>query len=118
MGHARALLGFDDPDEQMKVCDEILKRRLSVRQVEALVQELQAGIAGKAAAAGQTPGKPTSRRKEPWLIEIEETLAESLTSPVQIRYTPKRASITIECLGREEFERVYELLKDVRKDHV
>ena len=39
-----------------------------------------------------------------WLNEIEETLVESLGTPVQVRYSPTRAKITIECLGRDEFD--------------
>lgn len=108
MGHARALLGLPSGEEQSKLCEEILRRRLSVRQVEAIVQSLQAST-GKAKSPTKQPG---SRQKEPWLAEIEETLGEALGTAVQIRYTPRRSSITIECAGREEFERVYELLKE------
>lgn len=108
MGHARALLGLASAEEQTRLAEEILRRRLSVRQVEAVVQGLQAS-AGGAKAPTKRPG---AGKKEPWLTEIEETLGESLNALVQIRYTARRSSITIECLGREDFERVYELLKE------
>jgi len=116
MGHARALLGLEDPEEQSRLCDEILRRRLSVRQIEALVQDLQGTTRPQAEGATSTPKKPQSRQKEPWLLEIEETLSEALRSPVQIRYSPKRSWITIECLGRPEFERLYEQLKESPSD--
>lgn len=108
MGHARALLGLASAEEQTRLAEEILRRRLSVRQVEAVVQGLQASAGGTKAPTKQ----PGASKKEPWLTEIEETLGESLNAPVQIRYTARRSSITIECLGREDFERVYELLKE------
>ena len=48
-----------------------------------------------------------------WLNEIEETLVEALGTSVSVRYRTKRSQITIECHGREEFERVYEQLKSL-----
>lgn len=112
MGHARALLGLPNPDEQRRVADEIILRRLSVRQVEALVQEFGDPKPTEEAPAAPRPGG--KKKREPWLVEIEETLAEEIGTPVHIRYSPRRSWITIECLGREEFERVYELLKAAR----
>ena len=112
MGHARALLGLREASEQVRVAEEIIRRRLSVRQVEALVQET--GLEKTSSPSSPKPG--SSKKREPWLLEIEETLAEELGTPVQVRYSPRRSWITIECLGREEFERVYELLKLARGD--
>lgn len=106
MGHARALLALSSAEEQTKVADEAVRRAWSVRQTEAFVQELSATLAPAA------PKSPGSRRgAEPWVREIEETLSEALATPVTVRYSKKRSRITIECLGRAEFERVYDLLK-------
>lgn len=115
MGHARALLGLPDPEEQVAVAEEILRRRLSVREVEALVRELRQSEQPK------KPGDPPrpvsgvgSRGQRPiWLDEIEGTLREALGTQVTVKYGRKRSRIVIECLGREEFERVYELLKSL-----
>ena len=41
MGHARALLGLDDPRLQLNIFDKILKDDLSVRKVETLVRNAQ-----------------------------------------------------------------------------
>lgn len=41
MGHARALLVLEKPSLQLKLYNEILKKGLSVRQVESLAKELQ-----------------------------------------------------------------------------
>ncbi len=43
MGHARALLGLDDPQAQLKIYKLILQDGLSVRRVEELVKEVQQG---------------------------------------------------------------------------
>jgi ParB family chromosome partitioning protein len=113
MGHARALLSLADPSEQLQVAEDVIRRGLSVRQVEALVQDLADGK-GTAPAPSGSSGSTKSggeHRREPWLIEIEDTLAETLGTKVDVRYSAKRSRITIECLGREEFERVYDLLR-------
>jgi hypothetical protein len=47
-----------------------------------------------------------------WLNELEESLVEALGTPVVIRYGRKRSQIVIECAGREEFERVFQRLKN------
>lgn len=40
VGHARALLNLDNQQEQARLCDEIIARKLSVREIEALVKKL------------------------------------------------------------------------------
>lgn len=40
MGHAKALLGLEEDKEKIKVTDTIIKRGLSVRETEALVQKM------------------------------------------------------------------------------
>jgi ParB family transcriptional regulator, chromosome partitioning protein len=112
MGHGRALLGLATAEEQSAVADEVARKRLSVRQVEALIQSLNAATdpkAKKSGHIGDKPGRPV------WVNEIEETLAGILGVPVGVSYGRKRSRITIECVGREEFERVYELLKRLEK---
>lgn len=39
MGHARALLGVDDPELQLAFYEQVLKESLSVRQVEQMIRE-------------------------------------------------------------------------------
>ena len=40
MGHARALLSLDNPKQQLKLYNEILKQGLSVRRVEEIAKGL------------------------------------------------------------------------------
>jgi ParB family chromosome partitioning protein len=48
MGHARALLTLEDPEEQKAARDEIVKNHLSVREAEALVKKKKAKVVPKA----------------------------------------------------------------------
>ncbi len=108
MGHARALLGLD-ADAQLRLAEQAIRDRWSVREIEAKAQHL------KGAAAAPTPaaGKKKKGTRPVWLNEIEDTLADTLGAAVHVRYGRKRATISIECRGREDFERVYEMLKAV-----
>lgn len=109
MGHARALLALASKDEQKLVAEDAIKRGLNVRQVEQLVQSMkpEKTTAGKSGETGVRRGKD----RPAWLKEIEDTLEEVLGTMVAVKYGKKRSHITIECLGRDEFERVYEMLK-------
>lgn len=108
MGHARALLGLAGAEEQVTVAEEIIRKRLSVRQVEEFIQVLNAATEPPTAAS---VAKKAPKGRPVWVNEIEEHLVEALNTSVSVKYGRKRSKITIECLGREEFERVYELLK-------
>lgn len=114
MGHARALLGLAGSEEQKKVAEEVIKKRLSVREVEQLIQELNLSTEPPSSVEAGRDRTPRSEKGRPlWLNEIEETLVEALGTPVTVKYGKKRSKITIECVGREEFERVYEALKGI-----
>jgi len=112
MGHARALLSLPSKDEQNLIAEDAIKRGLSVRQVEQLVQSIKPKKHGDDKPA--TPAK-AGKERPAWLKEIEDNLEEALGTLVAVRYGKKRSHITIECLGRDEFERVYELLKAPRR---
>jgi ParB family chromosome partitioning protein len=110
MGHARALLGLANADEQRTVAERAIRGRLSVRQVEAFVQNLARTAPIDPAAPKKAPaGRPV------WLNEIEEQLVEAIGAPVRVRYGRKRSQILIECAGREQFEKVYERLKSLQQ---
>ena len=116
MGQARALLGLPGAVEQKAAAEKAIRDRLSVRQVEALVQELKAGTPRAEAPPGEgsdSSGEPTRKPSAPpiWLREIEDNLREALQAEVSVRYGRKRSRIPIECSGREQFERLYERLR-------
>lgn len=113
MGHARALLGLRSADEQKEVAQAVARKKLSVRQVEELVNTLNANAPASATDAAKAATQKIPKGRPVWLHEIEETLTEAVGAPVGVRYGRKRSRITIECGPREDFERVYELLKSL-----
>jgi ParB family transcriptional regulator, chromosome partitioning protein len=78
MGHARALLPL--PAAQQVMCaQEIVGKKLSVREAEKLVAR-QSGSAGR-----QSPLLRVKRDKARDIVRLEEQLADALTASVEIR---------------------------------
>ena len=76
MGHARALIGLEG-SQQVMLCEEIIQKHLSVREVEALVKNLQNGY-----KTGASPSSPKKTNAD--VRQLEESLAETLGASVTI----------------------------------
>lgn len=105
MGHARCLLALADQEAMVVAADAAIRQGLSVRALEAKVKETLEASKGKPTAGSKAKARPV------WLNELEESLVDSLGTPVAIRYGRKRSQIIIDCAGREEFERIFQRLK-------
>lgn len=110
MGHARALLGLPGSDAQKEAAVEVVRRKLSVRQVEELVASFRKS---GAAPTVDADGKPKQRKPktEAWVRECEDTLRDTLGASVTVRYGKRKSRFVIEANGREEFERIYARLR-------
>jgi ParB family transcriptional regulator, chromosome partitioning protein len=103
MGHARALLGLEDPDVLAKAAAHVLTRSLSVRETEALVRKLSAGP--------KEPPPPAP--KDVHTREAEEKLRLRLGTRVGIRRSGKGGRIEIDFVNENELIRLYEILAAV-----
>lgn len=106
MGHARSLLALPDHEAMNRLAEQCIKHSWSVRELEAKVR------AALEASKGAKPTGTSGKQRPVWLNELEESLVEALGTPVAIRYGRKRSQIIIDCAGRDEFERVYQRLKN------
>ena len=101
MGHARALAGLSDAEEQLAAARRIREGDLSVRDAEALVKRVA------------TP-KPDSAAKKPpadvHVRDAEERLRVSLGTRVRIVQRGKRGRIEISFTSENELQRLYEHL--------
>ncbi len=77
MGHARALLAVDAA-MQIALANQVVNRRLSVREAEKLVAQTLAAEEGK-------PKKAASQRKSRDLSRLEDELADVLSAAVNIK---------------------------------
>lgn len=99
MGQARAIAGLSDPDQQRQVAQRAVKQGLSVRQVEQLVRALSQGEA----AAGEPAPK---RVRSAYLADLEQQIAEQLSTKVKIRPGRKKGSgtLTIDFYSLDQFD--------------
>ena len=94
MGHARALLGIPDPRRQEELCALVVRRGLSVREVEQRVRELE--------GRDKEPKKAVSPPPPPWVRDMEGRIRAQLGTRVQVRNGEGyRGQIVLEYHGRE-----------------
>ena len=105
MGHARALIGLEG-SQQIMLCEEIIQKNLSVREVEALVKNLQNGY--------KTGASPSfSKKTNADVRQLEESLAEALGASVTI--DAKKNGSGILKVHYRNLEQLDEILKKIKR---
>lgn len=106
MGHAKVLLGLDDPDKITYLAQEIVREGLTVREVEQRLRK----------DPGNQPGKKAGRpravdRQSPEVRRIEERLRRALQTDVAIKVGPtNRGTLTVSFYSADDLERLLELM--------
>lgn len=101
-GHGKAILSLKTKKEQIALAEKIAKEDLSVRAAEALAS---GGKAKAKRARGRAAGKNAD------IVQIENELKEKLGTKVNLVLGAKRGKIEIEYYGREELERLIDILR-------
>jgi len=102
-GHAKAIVAISDAATQIRVADEVVRRSLSVRDTEALVQKLQSGEVSE--KAGRSAGAVEAT--DPNVRAAEEKLQHRLGTKVRIVRRGGRGKIEIEFYSEEELDRLF-----------
>lgn len=103
-GHARALITIEDPEQQYAIAQKIFDEKLSVRDVEKLVKNLN------------KPGKikkavTTDKSLEAVYLDIEENLKQKLGTKVSITSKGNGAGkVEIEFYSHDDLEKLMDLL--------
>ena len=107
MGHARALLGIDDPVKQLRLFHEIKKYGYSVRMTEEKVRQLK---------EGRKKEKAADSRMEETFAPVGKELSAYLGVNVRFKYNRNgKGSISIPFRNEAELARVMELLDRISK---
>ena len=113
MGHARALLPLEIPEEQVAVAGKVAEKQLSVRETEKLVKELL-----KTGADAGTKETGQEEQKEDPSIEIiykqiEERLQQTLHTKVAIqRKRNGHGKLLIDFYNSDDLEKIIDRLTD------
>lgn len=103
-GHARALISIEDPEQQYAIAQQIFDEKLSVRDVEKLVKNLN-----KPAKVKKT--NPVDKSLEAVYQDIEENLKQKLSTKVAITSKGNGAGkIEIEFYSHDDLEKIMDLL--------
>jgi ParB family chromosome partitioning protein len=100
MGHARVLAGLKNDEGQKRLRDLIVKKALSVRQLEKLVKT------GRTTRRSKTEGA----EGEYYFKSLAEGLKRSLGTKVDIKRRGRQGSIVIYFYSDEELDRLLGLL--------
>lgn len=103
-GHARALITLEDPQQQIEIARKVVDEKLSVRDVEKLVKNLNKPVKEKKPV-------PVDESLEAVYQNIEENLKQRLSTKVNI--TPKgngAGKIEIEFYSHDDLEKIMDLL--------
>ena len=104
-GHARALLGVEDPAEQYNLAQRSFDEKLSVREIEKIVKNM---------------GKPVKSKKEKVVDKsmqvIYDDISEKLKTQLgtKVNIVPKKdgsGKIEIEFYSHDELDRILDLMK-------
>jgi len=113
-GHAKALLGTPDRAFQEQLARRAANENWSVRMLEEAVRDRGgANLTGvpeqhAATAVGDGAGlTPATRLRPPGLLELEELLAEHLSTRVSVSMGTNKGKVVIEFADLEDLERIY-----------
>jgi ParB family chromosome partitioning protein len=99
-GHARAILGLRERQQQMAVLERVEREELTVRQTEELVRRLNEPAAVRA-----------EPQRDPGVAGIEDDLRRALGTKVSLRPGKRGGRIVIEYYSEDEFQSLYDRLR-------
>lgn len=106
-GHARAIIGIEDDDQQYQVAQKIFDEQMSVRETEKLMKNLN------------RPEKPEKQKPQNDFVyrDIEEKMNKIMGTKVVIKNREHdKGKIEIEYYSQAELERIYDLLKQIKNE--
>jgi len=106
MGHARALIGVENSDSQLKIYHKIINEGLSVRNTEAIVREKNYPVRKE-----ENKNKKTQLPKQ--YLSFKNSLNSKLNTKVDLKRSDNgKGSIVISFNSEDEFNRISKLLSD------
>lgn len=103
MGHARAILGLEDKQQQILLAKKIVEEDLSVRTVEQIVQRLSNNV------SRETKTKKAGTNRV--ILQYEERFRSHFGTAVKIHSGKKRGKIEIEYYSMDDLERILGLFE-------
>lgn len=108
MGHARALINVEDPDIQLDIFNQIVKKGLSVRKTEELVKKYnEEGQSDKKKSQGNAGQLPPSFQR------VQDQLADHFSTKVRLKRKKNQSGeIIINYQSDEDLNRILDILEN------
>jgi ParB family transcriptional regulator, chromosome partitioning protein len=103
VGHAKAILALPSSAEQRLLAERVLKRSLTVRETEQLIEQLK----GEAKVRSRTM---MATVKSTHVLAIEERLQQKFGTHVSVQHGKKKGRIEIEYYGNDDLARLLGIL--------
>ncbi|MEE4113628.1 MAG: chromosome partitioning protein ParB, partial [Desulfobacteraceae bacterium] len=103
MGHARALLGADTPAKQQTAWREVVAKKLSVRDTEALIKRIN--------TQKKPPATPELTSAQRYFRDVSEELSRQLGTRVRIQRKGKKGRVEIDFFSDDDLDRLLGLLR-------
>lgn len=109
MGHAKAILSLNDPEAQQSLCDEIVRKSLSVRQAETKAQNMLR----KTQAGSSTDKKPAAELPDPY-YRVLEIIGKYFGNNISLKRSEQgKGSITIQFSSDAEVESFLKAIESI-----
>ena len=115
VGHAKVLLALKAHEEQRLICEEIIRRSLTVRAAEKLVAHhfTQSGTNKPTRSGAGT----SQIALAPAIQHLQNRLQQRLATHVSVQHSEKRGRIEIEYYGNDDLQRILGLIGLVAEEH-
>ena len=109
MGHAKAILSLNDPEAQQSLCDEVVRKSLSVRQAETKAQNMLR----KTQAGSGTDKKPAAELPDPY-YRVLEIIGKYFGNNISLKRSEQgKGSITIQFSSDAEVESFLKAIENI-----
>ncbi|NJM26455.1 MAG: ParB/RepB/Spo0J family partition protein [Bacteroidia bacterium] len=105
MGHARAIINVENPEQQLYIFKKTLNDELSVRKVEELVRQLTP----EKNSAEETKEQPAPASRE--VAQLQSRLSSHFGTRVVVKTDGKKGEIKIPFLSVEDLNRILDILR-------
>lgn len=102
MGHARALLSLEDEEDILEARQQVVQKRLSVRETEALAKKIK--------NFGRPPKEKPKKEVDPELLHLAGKMKQALGTQVRIIPKGKGGKVEISYYSAQDLDRFLELL--------
>ena len=102
-GHAKVLLGIDDPAQRLIFARRMIETGMSVREAERHLRRLKADSGSRSSASVSNP-----EATDTIVRDLEKQISTRLNTKVSLKHTPKKGRLIIEYYGNEDLQRILE----------